>query len=687
MASRSLGVLTLDLVARIGGYTQGLDKAEREAAKRAKAIEKVFSDAGTAIGASLAVGLTSLGAGLVAFDQLIKSASDFQDIAERIGGSGEGIASFAVAAGTAGVSLETIASASIRLSASLVEVNDESRAAGAAIKALGIDLETFKALKPEDQLDLVAKRMAQFEDNTNKTAVAVALFGKSGAQLLPFLKTLEEQGGRQVILTQQQIDLADEYADQQAKATAELKLYAQQASTQALPALTNLVKVFIDLGKEIIGVDKETGKLNSNNYIGEFAESAVTAAAFIVDAFRGVGQVVFRTGEFLGASAAVMVASIKGDFKALDAIGKAYRESLDDGFDSLRTRLTEQIELQRKLRASGGVASSGSGGGRSGLNYRGPSDRAKKEKQEIDEASRSLASYVQQLQRQIDKENELTEIQKAQQFLLSLGKTGEIDQVRELVLGLAERIDKEKALNEELEIQKQIVLEMGDEVNRQNEAYQNRLASLVDGTPSRVFEKQLSDLEFLTKALNEGAISATEYWQAFNQVLERGANKTKTLADELGLSFTSAFEDAIVGGKGLSDVLKGLEQDIIRIVTRKLVTEPLGNALGDFLNPITSGGGSGGGGILSGIGGFLRNLLPFDGGGFTGSGPRAGGLDGKGGFVAMLHPNETVVDHTKGQRMGGITINNSFAPGTDKRTIDQAALAIGQRIERAQRNA
>ena len=39
----------------------------------------------------------------------------------------------------------------------------------------------------------------------------------------------------------------------------------------------------------------------------------------------------------------------------------------------------------------------------------------------------------------------------------------------------------------------------------------------------------------------------------------------------------------------------------------------------------------------------------FDGGGFTGAGSRSGGLDGKGGFPAILHPNETVIDHTKGQ--------------------------------------
>jgi hypothetical protein len=39
-------------------------------------------------------------------------------------------------------------------------------------------------------------------------------------------------------------------------------------------------------------------------------------------------------------------------------------------------------------------------------------------------------------------------------------------------------------------------------------------------------------------------------------------------------------------------------------------------------------------------------------------GSRSGGVDGKGGFPAILHPNETVIDHTKGQGMGsGATVN------------------------------
>jgi hypothetical protein len=54
-------------------------------------------------------------------------------------------------------------------------------------------------------------------------------------------------------------------------------------------------------------------------------------------------------------------------------------------------------------------------------------------------------------------------------------------------------------------------------------------------------------------------------------------------------------------------------------------------------------------------------LPSADGGGFTGNRPRRGGLDGRGGFMAMLHPQETVIDHTKPGRGakggGGVVVN------------------------------
>ncbi|MFZ9066258.1 MAG: hypothetical protein ACO23R_02680 [bacterium] len=58
---------------------------------------------------------------------------------------------------------------------------------------------------------------------------------------------------------------------------------------------------------------------------------------------------------------------------------------------------------------------------------------------------------------------------------------------------------------------------------------------------------------------------------------------------------------------------------------------------------------------LSAVAGI--KAVSFEGGGYTGTGIRAGGLDGRGGMPAIVHPNETVIDHTKGHGMGGVTVN------------------------------
>ena len=81
-------------------------------------------------------------------------------------------------------------------------------------------------------------------------------------------------------------------------------------------------------------------------------------------------------------------------------------------------------------------------------------------------------------------------------------------------------------------------------------------------------------------------------------------------------------------------------------------------------------------GIVSTLGVAKASALTsFEGGGFTGSGSRSGGMDGKGGFLAMLHPNETVLDHTQGQGQGVTIINNIDASGNDD--VDQRiAMAV-----------
>ena len=73
----------------------------------------------------------------------------------------------------------------------------------------------------------------------------------------------------------------------------------------------------------------------------------------------------------------------------------------------------------------------------------------------------------------------------------------------------------------------------------------------------------------------------------------------------------------------------------------------------------------------------------FEGGGYTGSGDRVGGVDGRGGFNAILHPNEVVTDLTKGRSSPGWTINiqnNAQAEVTPQ--VDETNKTISIMIDR-----
>ena len=99
----------------------------------------------------------------------------------------------------------------------------------------------------------------------------------------------------------------------------------------------------------------------------------------------------------------------------------------------------------------------------------------------------------------------------------------------------------------------------------------------------------------------------------------------------------SAFKGLVNGTKTLKEAML----DILGTILDKIIEI--------MMQPIFDG-------IASSIGGSLMGALgmpSFAGGGSTGNGSRSGGVDGQGGFMALLHPKETVLDHTKGQSVGG----------------------------------
>jgi len=152
------------------------------------------------------------------------------------------------------------------------------------------------------------------------------------------------------------------------------------------------------------------------------------------------------------------------------------------------------------------------------------------------------------------------------------------------------------------------------------------------------------------------------------------------IADSVSDAFGDFFMGLVDGTTSAKDAFRAMAADIIQQLYRILVVEQLVKSISGAITGAFTPAPYAGEGTAPPVA-PRGNLLSLDGGGYTGSGPRSGGLDGKGGFMAMLHPRETVVDHTKGQSSGGTVVNQVF--NISANTSDDTKRLITQTIAQA----
>jgi hypothetical protein len=165
--------------------------------------------------------------------------------------------------------------------------------------------------------------------------------------------------------------------------------------------------------------------------------------------------------------------------------------------------------------------------------------------------------------------------------------------------------------------------------------------------------------------LTETAFKST----TFNDSIKSNITVVKDFADTVEGQLTNAFTNFFdLTSKQFGD-FKDLATSIARAVINELIQVFIVQKLVGMVKGTI-------GDIQSGI---EYNKLTdgdtlfdsFSGGGYTGQGIRAGGMDGKGGFMAMVHPNETVIDHTKGQGMPAAPTVNFNISTVDAAGFDQ----------------
>lgn len=313
----TIGSIVVDLLARTGSFETDVNRAAKLAEKRAKEIESAMTKAGAAVGVALSVVAVATAA---VVSRNLETIASFKDMSDKIGDTAEQIATLQMALTLSGTGADTLTAASIKLTSSLSKTDDESKAVGTALKDIGLEFESFKRLSPVEQMDAVARALDTFADGAGKTAIAVSLFGKSGAELLPFLHDLAEGGERQVKLTGDQIAAADEYTKATARLRGEFDSFIQQQTANLIPALTLVQELFADLAKNQATVETVTSVLNGT------IKAATVVFQTLAVVGSDVGFVFLGVGREIAAIIAQLDALIRMDFSGFTAISEAVKE-------------------------------------------------------------------------------------------------------------------------------------------------------------------------------------------------------------------------------------------------------------------------------------------------------------------------------------------------------------------------
>jgi hypothetical protein len=269
----TIGKLAVQITADTTGLDSGLKSAEKAAADFNARIGSLASNLATIAPLAIAAGAA------FAYNMaraLADSADKLDELSQRIGISVEDLTRLQWAAKMSGASNETLTASLQKLSLNMANSKDPANEAATAFKALGIDvLNTDGTMRSQlEIMNEVADAFAGFKDGANKTAIAVQLFGRSGAELIPMLN-----GGSEAIkaLALESDKLGNTLSTSTAKAAAEfndhLDRMAARASSAAkaiaTPLLQNLNLLFaaLDRGADrasLAGLASDVVRLNND---------------------------------------------------------------------------------------------------------------------------------------------------------------------------------------------------------------------------------------------------------------------------------------------------------------------------------------------------------------------------------------------------------------------------------------
>ncbi len=620
-----------------------VDRFASDVSSRLKTFDRALS--------GLGAGLSVAGIGTY-FTTITKGAIEAGDrvseLSQITGISANTLSGWSVAAKTSGINLETLAQSMSKMAKGLTVNVEETKGAGQALAALGLNVEEFRALKPAEQMLELADSFSQVEDGGTKTAAAMAIFGKQGAAMIPFLNQGREglEKFRQVA---QDLGLVldDETAGAMNAVQDGFEIMAMssqglgnQIAQKLLPTFEGLIQLFIES-------KREGGSLNVMlDGITVVFKGIVSAGMAAFDVLQAVGKA------FGGIAAAVKLASEgnwSGAVQALKDTWTDVNKVLDDGNDRIRLLWEDSLpKLDEGLKKSVHAMN----------DFKEKEDSAAKAAREL---YASLMDQVSALERATVATEQQTE---AEKLMLKVGEAIRDNKVRLTDVEkqqLYARLEYLNALGKQKKTEEELRRLSEESLKTETASYETIRRSIdqrkqenamlgmtaeqqewyVIGLQREILAKL--EIKAMTPELSEAELNAIEAQIRAQKeligVMEQGADLRrgveqarqtadawKQVAGDIQQALTNALVAGFENGKGFVQSIGDWIRNYFKTSVATAIAQAIAGALAAGFASAASA--SGGGGILSSLGGSAGG-----GGGGTGI---LSGLMGLGGAGSIL---------------------------------------------------
>ena len=307
--------------------TQNLARLKAEASTVGDVVGNMAGRLG-AIGVAISTVMTA-----VSLKGVIDAADNFGKLSQKSGVAVDELRRFNYAASLNDVSTEALGNSLKKLSQNMAAAAGGGKEQAAAFAAIGVGVKNLDgSLRGADTVfKNIATQFANLEDGPAKAALAMALFGKAGADLIPLLNQgaggINELGREAeklgVIFDQSLSGQAEAFNDNITRIGAAAEGAKIAIAQELLPTLNVLAQAFVDA--------QGTGSSLAST-LGSAMRVVVETVSILAANLKFVFEGVQRE---IGAIAAQMVALATLDFKGFTVIGDAVKEDARRARDEL----------------------------------------------------------------------------------------------------------------------------------------------------------------------------------------------------------------------------------------------------------------------------------------------------------------------------------------------------------------